>query len=168
MEGKRFSEVSTVHLVITVKNQDLEFAKLKLIQEDLSLVIVKKGKVVFETKKQGISGFLQAIEKLDKKLVASSVADRIVGVAAAMLCVYAGVASVFALTVSEGGIRVLEENNVACRFEKKVSNILNRSKSDVCPFEKLAVASGSPDEAYVKLKSLASEMVKKSEKTDCG
>jgi hypothetical protein len=153
--------------VITVKNQDLEFAKLKLIKEDLSLVIVKKGKVIFETKKQGISGFLQAIEKLNKNLVAASAADKIVGVAAAMLCVYSGVVSVFALTISEEAIRVLEDKNISCRFEKKVSNILNRDKNDVCPFEKLAMASESSDEAYVKLKSLASEMMKKSEKADC-
>ncbi len=152
--------------MITLKNQDLEFAKLKLIKEDLSLVIVKKGKVIFETKKQGISGFLQAIEKLDKNLVAASAADKIVGVAAAMLCVYAGVASVFALTVSEEGIRVLEDNNIACLFEKKVSNILNRDKNDVCPFEKLAISSRSPDEAYVKLKSLASQMMRKSTETN--
>jgi hypothetical protein len=152
--------------VITVKNQDLELAKLKLTKKDLSLVIVKKGKVIFETKKPGIGGFLQAIEKMDKEMVAASVADKIVGVAAALLCIYSGVASVFALTISEGGIRVLEDNNVACLFEKKVSNILNRSKNDACPFEKLAMASGSPDEAYVKLRSLADEMMKKSEKTD--
>jgi hypothetical protein len=164
MEGKRFFEVFIVHLVMNVKNQDLEFAKLKLIKEDLSLVIVKKGKVIFETKKQGISGFLQAIEKLDKNLVAASAADKIVGVAAAMLCVYSGVASVFALTVSEEGIRVLEDNNILCRFEKKVSNILNRDKNDVCPFEKLAISSRNPDEAYVKLRSLASRIMRESEK----
>jgi hypothetical protein len=152
--------------VIKVENQDLEFAKLKLIEEDLSLVIVKKGKVIFETKKQGISGFLQAIEKLDKNLVAASAADKIVGVAAAMLCVYAGVVSVFALTISEEGIRVLEDNNITYLFEKKVSNILNRDKNDVCPFEKLAMDSGSSDEAYVKLKSLASQMMRKSAETN--
>ena len=151
---------------MNVKNQDLELAKLKLIEENLSLVIVKKGKVIFETKKQGISGFLQAIEKLDKNLVAASAADKIVGVAAAMLCVYAGVASVFALTISEEGIRVLEDNNILYLFEKKVSNILNRSKTDVCPFEKLAMDSGNSEEAYVKLKSLASQMMKKSTKTN--
>jgi len=152
---------------MNLTDQDLELAKLKLIEEDLSLVIVKNGTVIFVTKKPGISGFLQAIEKLDKNLVAASVADKIVGVAAAMLCVYAGVASVFALTISEEGIRVLEDNNISYRFEKKVSNILNRSKTDVCPFEKQAMASGNSEEAYVKLKSLASQMMKKSTKTNC-
>lgn len=142
--------------MINVKNLDLEFAKSKLIEENLSLVIVKKEKVIFETKKQGISGFLQAIEKLDRNLVAASIADRIVGVAAAMLCVYAGVVSVFALTISKEGIKVLEDNNIAYTFEKKVTNILNIEKNDVCPFEKVAMDSGSSDEAYAKLKSMAS------------
>ena len=152
---------------MNMDNQDLELAKLKLIKENLSLVIVKNGKAIFETKKQGISGFLEAIEKLDKNLFAASAADKLVGVAAALLCVYAGVVSVFALTISEGGIRVLEDNNIAYLFEKKVSHILNRSKNDVCPFEKRAMASGSPDEAYVKLKSLASELMRKSSTTNC-
>ena len=147
-----------------MQNQDVELAKLKLIEEDLSLVIVKKGKVIFETKRQGINGFLQAIEKLDKNLVATSAADKIVGVAAAMLCVYAGVTSVFALTISEQGIKVFEANNIAYRFEKKVPNILNRDKKDACPFEKLAIDSGNSEEAYVKLKSCASQAMSKSAK----
>jgi len=151
---------------MNVENQDLELAKLKLIEEDLSLVIVKRGEVIFETKKQGITGFLQAIEKQDKNLVAASAADKIVGVAAAMLCVYAGITSVFALTISEEGIMVLEDNNITYLSEKKVPNILNRNKNDVCPFEKLAMASGSSEEAYVKLKSFSSQMMRKSAKAD--
>ena len=49
-----------------VQDQDLELAKLKLIEEDLSLVIVKKGKALFETQKQGgsiaLNLFLATIE----------------------------------------------------------------------------------------------------------
>ena len=150
-----------------MKNNDLEHAQLRLVNEDFSLVIVKKEKVIFEKKKSGIKGFLQAIEKLDKKLLQSSVADKIVGVAAAMLCVYAGVSSVFAMTISDPGIKVLKENKIAYRYENKVSNILNRNKDDVCPFEKQAIASINSEEAYVKLKSLADQMMKNFEKTNC-
>ena len=146
---------------------DLEIAKLRLIEKNLSLVIVNNGKVVFETKKQGVNGFLQAIETLNQDLIEASVADKIVGVAAALLFVYSGVSSVFALTISKGGLKVLEDNNIVCLFEKKVSNILNRIKTDVCPFEKLAMDSKSSDEAYLKLKSFASQMISKSTKTDC-
>lgn len=151
-----------------MENRDLELAKLKLIEKNLSLVIVKTGKVIFETRKQGISGFLQAIEQQEKNLVGASAADKIVGVAAATLCVYSGLISIFALTISEAGIKFLEDNNIACVFERKVTNILNRNKTDVCPFEKMATTSGSPDNAYVQLKSLADQMIKQSSgSTNC-
>ena len=150
-----------------MESQDLELAKLTLTEKNLSLVIAKQGTVIFETHKPGISGFLQALKEQEKNLVGASAADKIVGVAAAMLCVYSELDSIFALTISEAGIRVLEDNNIACVFEKKVTHILNRNKTDVCPFEKLAMSSGSPDDAYVKLKSLANQMMKKSKTTNC-
>lgn len=137
--------------------KDLELAKSKLIDEDFSLVIVKQKEVIFETQKKGIMGFLEAIESLDKNLMDSSVADRIVGVAAAMLCVYAGVASVFALTISKKGRKILRDNNIEYRYEKTVPNILNRNKEDMCPFEKLAMISVDPEDAFDKLKSCATQ-----------
>ncbi len=144
-----------------VRNRDLELAKLKLKERDLTLVIVKEGKVVFETKSHGVGGFLQAVEKLDKRLVASSVADKIVGAAAAMLCVYSEASSVFAVMISEEGIRVLEDNNIVYRFENEVPNILNHEKTDICPFEKLAIGSRDPKEAYTKLKSFAESLAER-------
>jgi len=135
--------------------QDLKLAKLRLKEEDLTLVIVKEGKVIFETRSQGVSGFLLAIEKFGKGLVASSVADKIVGAAAAMLCAHSKVASVFADTISEEGMKVLGNNNIFYEFESRVPNILNYDKTDICPFEKLAAGSGDPKEAYDKLKSFS-------------
>ncbi|HJW98493.1 MAG TPA: DUF1893 domain-containing protein, partial [Candidatus Bathyarchaeia archaeon] len=70
---------------------DLELAKQRLGQENLSLVIAKKGRVLFETQARGISGLLEAIKKIGKNIRDSSVADRIVGRAAALLLVYSGV-----------------------------------------------------------------------------
>jgi hypothetical protein len=138
-----------------VQNRDLELAKSRLKDRNLTLVVVKDGQVIFETGSQGVGGFLQAIEKLGKKLVASSVADKIVGAAAAMLCVYSEVSSVFAATISEEGIKVLENNQIIYQFENEVPNILNHDKTDVCPFEKLVIGSRDPKEAYTKLKSFA-------------
>jgi hypothetical protein len=144
-----------------VRDRNLDLAKSRLKDRDLTLAIVKEGEVVFETKSQGVGGFLQAIEKLGKRLVASSVADKIVGAAAAMLCAFSGVSSVFAVTISEEGIRVLEDNNIIYRFEHEVPNILNHDKTGVCPFEKLVTGSTDPKEAYTKLKSFAESKSKK-------
>jgi hypothetical protein len=135
--------------------QDLRLAKLKLKERDLTLVIVKRGKVIFETESHELHGFLQAIEKLGKGLIASSVADKIVGTAAAMLCVYSEVTTVFAATISEKGIKVLKDNDIFYQFENCVPNILNHDRTDICPFEKLTASSRDPKEAYVKLKSFA-------------
>ncbi len=134
--------------------KDLKIAKHRLKQKNLDLVIAKNGRIIFENGSQGIRGLLHAIEKLGKELMGSSVADRIVGRAAAMLCAYSKAASVFAVTISEEGIKVLEDNKVFCRFENRVPNILNHEGTDICPFEKLVIGFTKPEEAYKKLKSL--------------
>jgi len=133
--------------------QDLKLAERRLKEKNLNLVIVKRGKIIFGTATHSITGFLQAIKELNKELIESSVADKIVGRAAAMLCVYSKVASVFAVTISEEGIRVLEDNHVFYRFENRVPNILNENKTDICPFEKLTAGFVDPKEAYEKIKS---------------
>jgi hypothetical protein len=132
--------------------KDLKLAKHRLKQKNLDLVIVKNGRIIFENGSQGIRGLLRAIEKLGKESVGSSVADRIVGRAAAMLCAYSKVASVFAVTISEEGIKVLKDNKVLCRFENRVPNILNYEGTDICQFEKLVMGFTKPEEAFKKLK----------------
>ena len=134
--------------------QDILLAERRLKEkESLTLVIAKDGRVLFETESHGIMTFVQTIEKLDKQLYGSAVADKIIGHAAALLCGYSKVASVFAVMISEEGIRVLEENGIPYQFETRVPNILNREKTDVCPFEKLTASSRTPEEAYKALKS---------------
>jgi len=133
--------------------QGLKIAENRLKQKNLDLVIAKNGRVIFENGSQGVRGLLHAIEKLGKELIGSSVADRIVGRAAAMLCVYSKATSVFAVTISEEGIKVLEDNKVFYRFENRVPNILNYEGTDICPFEKLVMGFTKPEEAYKKLKS---------------
>lgn len=134
-----------------METPDLRLAKCKLNESNLSLVIVKKGKIVFETGAHGIGGFLLAIERLGKKIVGSAVADRIVGRAAALLCAYSEVASVFAVTTSEDGIQILRENAVPYEYENVVSNILSYDRTDICPFEKLTADLKNPKEAYARL-----------------
>ncbi len=131
---------------------DLRLAKLTLRKGNLNLVIVKKGTVVFDTDAHGISGFLLAIEKIGTELACSSVADRIVGRAAAFLCVYCEVASVFAVTLSEEGLQILRKYNVPCEYENLVPNILNYDGTEICPFEKLTANLATPKEAYKRLK----------------
>jgi len=133
--------------------KDLELAKHRLKQKNLDLVIAKNGKIVFQNGFKGIRGLLNAREKLGKESIGSSIADRIVGRAAALLCAYSKATSVFAITISGEAIKVLEDNKIFHRFENRVPNILNYEGNDICPFEKLVMGLTKPEEAYEKLKS---------------
>ena len=134
--------------------KDLETARIRLKEGNLSLVIAKNGKIIFETRSHGLRGFLQAINLLDKELAESSIADRIMGRAAALLSVYSNVSAVFAVTISKEGIKMLEDNNIPYQFESCVPKILNSKGDDMCPFEKLTITLTNPAKAYSKLKSL--------------
>jgi len=132
---------------------DLNLAKQKLIQKNLNLVIAKNGIVLFETESHGINGLLKAIKQLQDNMAGSSVADRIVGRAAALLLVYSDVVAVFAVTASDSGIEVLENNHVFHKFERRVPRILDSKRVDVCPFERLVAKFSDPREAYEELKA---------------
>jgi len=131
---------------------DLNLAKQRLKLKDLALVIAKNGKVLFETELHGISGLLNAIEQHKKTMQGSSVADKILGRAAALLFAYSGVVAAFAVTASSGGIQVLKDHKIFLEYEKRVPSILNYEKIDVCPFEKLTANILNPQEAYKVLK----------------
>ncbi len=141
---------------------DLKLAKRTLKEKNLNLSIVKNGKILFETRSSGVIGLLQAIEELGKELIGSSVADRIVGRAAALLCTYSGVASVFSITMSEEGRKVLEDNQILFQFENRVPNILNYERTDLCPFEKLTAGLTNPSEAYEKIKNFVDSVARNS------
>lgn len=132
--------------------QDIEFAKNMLKKNDDNLVIVKNGKLLFETHLQGIRGLLTAIRKIGNELKSSAAADKIVGEAAAQLLVYSSVGKVFALTLSQCGRDILEKNNIDYSCENLVPHILNINKTDLCPFEKIVAGASSPAEAFERLR----------------
>jgi hypothetical protein len=133
---------------------DLDIAKSALYEEELTLIIVKNGKVLFETDSHRISGFLGAIEQLGAGLDGASVADRVAGKAVALLCVYAKIEEVYAKILSRKAKVVFEENGIRHEWKTLVDDILDLTKSGVCPFEKAAANVSNPEAAYKAFKAL--------------
>ncbi len=131
---------------------DLQVAKQKLKSKDLSLVFVKNSQAIFETTDERLGGFLQAIQELGNDLFGASVADRVIGKAAASLCAYSHLKAAFAITLSESGLETLRTYNIRSEFENLVPTILNMKKTDKCPFEKLVENVTTPEEAYEKIR----------------
>jgi len=138
--------------------QDLELAREILKKKDLSLAIVKEGEPLFESSSSGINGLLQAVEKLKDNLHESSVADRIVGRAAALLLVYSHVKEVYAATLSSEGLKVLKEYDVPAEHDDLVPKILDREGKNICPFERFSLTIKSVDEAYEQLKAFTESL----------
>ena len=138
--------------------QDLELAKKQLYENDLTLVIVKNGQVLFQTDAHRISGFLRAVDQFGDQLKGTSLADRVAGKALALLCVYAGVRQVYAEVLSRKAQAVFESNGVVFEWKDIVDNVLDMNKAGVCPFEKVAADIADPKLSYGAFKALLEKM----------
>lgn len=134
---------------------DLELAKRTLKEKNIALAIAKNGKVIFESDSHGVYGLFEAIERLGDNLEDAVIADKVVGKAAALLCVYMRVAAVYAYILSLEGKNTLKKNKIKYEYEILVPKILNRTRKEMCPFEKFSLNLENPEEAYFRLKKLA-------------
>ena len=136
---------------------DLQTAKNNL--DGHTICLCKEGKCLF-SEKRGIAPMMDFIaEGVD--LSGYSVADLVVGKAAAMLFVKCGIKRVFAKTLSEHAKKVLELYGVDYEYETLTPKIINRDGTDICPMEKAVLGTDDADEAYSilqnKLKILRSQ-----------
>lgn len=84
-------------------------------------------------------------------LAGYSVADIVVGKAAALLFVKCGIKNVFAKTLSENGKKILERYGIDFEYETLAEKIINRSGTDICPMEKAVANTDDPEEAYAQI-----------------
>ena len=134
--------------------EDIELARSLLEEERRNLVLVKGGQVLFSSRESGVAPFFQAIQSMGESLHNAAVADRIVGLAVAMLCLHARINSVYADIASQAALDMLEEEGVTISSKGIVPYISNYDGTDLCPFEKMARNSGDPAQLFANLKSM--------------
>ena len=81
-----------------------------------------------------------------------SAADIIVGKAAAILFVKAGIAAVYGKVMSIAGRDYLIRYNIPCSWDTLTENIINRKGDDICPMEKTVAEISDAEEGYEALK----------------
>lgn len=101
--------------------------------------------------KRGIAPMMDLIAR-GVDLSGYSVADKVVGKAAAFLFVKSGIAAVYAKTLSEGGKDVLDKNGIPVEFDVLTQKIINRDGTDICPMEKTVKDCADAELAYILLK----------------
>jgi hypothetical protein len=103
-----------------------------------SLVVENKQGVLFRSKDDRLLPLLDCIQKHGDDMLAATVLDKMVGRAAALLCVYARVSMVLTPIISDGAVEVLEEFGVPFMALERVDQILNAEHTGPCPMEKEA------------------------------
>ena len=133
---------------------DLQIAKNNL--PGHTICLSKDGKCIYN-EARGIAPMMSFIaDGMD--LSGYSVADLVVGKAAALLFVKSGIKSVFAKTLSQNGKNIMEHYGIDYEYEVLTEKIINRAGTDICPMEKAVANTENPEEAYLILKDKLQHM----------
>jgi hypothetical protein len=133
--------------------QNIDIARKTLAESDDSIVVVKNNTILTTKQGEGIKPIMEAIDELGDAMQGSTVGDRILGKASALLCVYAGVKEVYAPQATKSAIAVLIKASIPGQTDKLIPFIINKTGDGICPFEKMLINIDSPEEAYKLLKT---------------
>ena len=137
--------------------EDIDLARSLLEEEKWNLVIVKEGQVIFSSRESGVAPFFQAVQNMGTSLHNAAAADRIMGLAVALLCLHARITSVYASIASQGALDMLKGKGVAVSSKNIVPHISNYDGTDLCPFEKMARSCREPSQLLATLQSFFAE-----------
>ena len=119
--------------------------------KDSSVVVARDGVIVNRESGRGIGPLLKMLD--DGSLRGAFVADKVIGRAAAAICVCGGARRVYAALMSEDAAAYLKAHDVAYAADKTVAKILNRDRSDRCPMEKAVDGKDEPGEMVAAIRA---------------
>ena len=122
-------------------------------------VLCRKDEILTSTK-PGIAPMMDFLDS-GADLSGFCAADRIVGKAAAMLFVLAGIREVHAEVITDEAIRVLSAYQISFSFSQKVPMIINRQGSGPCPMEVTVKDLASPQKAREEIRKTMLRLSKK-------
>ena len=83
----------------------------------------------------GVADLYRLITEEPETLAGASVADKVVGKAAAALMILGGVKELYAATISELALSLLAHSAVSVAFAQRVPHIANHAGTGWCPLE---------------------------------
>ena len=124
---------------------NLEQAK-EILEQNNDTCVFFDGKTTYTSKERGVKPLLQMLQsKTDVKDF--SVADKVVGKAAAFLYVLLGVKELYAKVISQHALAVLQNHHIEVSYGELVEAIRNRTNTGFCPMETAVLQIADADEA---------------------
>jgi len=137
---------------------DLKKAQELFRNSDVSLVVIKEGKILHKKMGKGIAPFIDLIESTSNDFSDCVIGDRLLGRASAFLCRYVKASGVYALYGTKEALAVLLVGGILGQIDLFIPRVSNQSKDGLCPFERAVKSIESPDEAYGIIREKLNEM----------
>lgn len=128
-----------------------------------SCVIWNRG-VTRTFEKRGVADLFYLYNNEADFLRGASVADKVVGKAAAALMILGGVGELYTDVISSLALDLLNRSGIKTTFGEEVPHIINRSQTDWCPLEKLCLDAVTAEEALPKINEFINKMKRDAEK----
>lgn len=114
---------------------NLEIVKTRLHEKNASLVVMFKNGKIEEYYNPRVYDIVSILKENESALQGATVADKVIGKTAASLLTVAGVKEIYANTISEIAIPVLEKNNIKYEYKNRTEYIINNEGTGMCPME---------------------------------
>lgn len=127
--------------------KDIDIAIKALKEDELTLAIVNDGKLIYNSKQRGVLPIYLAATSAKYNTEGTSVADKVTGKGAALLCAYGKINYLHTGILSKSAAEVLNLFDISFTYDKLVDFITNRSGDGSCPVEALTKNINNPKEA---------------------
>jgi hypothetical protein len=116
-----------------------------LVASGLSIRVEKEGRILFESAEPMLKPLLRCLQQWRLEMAGATVIDKIVGRAAAYLCVLGKVEQVLTPLASQAAKEVLQQAGITLQAQRLIPQIMNRENSGPCPMEQMANQYPSPE-----------------------
>ncbi len=121
-----------------------------------TLQVYEGSKLIFSSQKDRLLPLVDYIDKFQSNHTDVVIFDKIMGRAAALLCIKADCREVYSPLGSQLATEALEQYNIKYHLNQIVPCIQKPNGEDMCPMEKLSLDK-KPEEFYLALKKLIAE-----------
>lgn len=128
--------------------------------ENATLVAVNKDEI-YISHARGVAPIIEKVDENPYFFCGASVADKVIGKAAAMLLSKYKIKDLHTTLISEKALEYLKKTPISVNYDSIVPNIINRDKTDICPMEKCVLATDDEDEAEKLIRATRNNLLKK-------
>ena len=120
--------------------------------------VICKGDEIHTFTQRGVADLYDLIKTNPDLLYAASVADKVIGKAAASLMIIGNVKEIYADIISQAAIDILSDTNIKLSYKEKIPFIQNRDQSGWCPLEKMTKEEESLDNIFTLIENFILSM----------